>query len=108
LVIDLTKTGAVDALPLCGLIEAAVKMFIEINVLDENPILINSDHIALIEYIKTIDRYMISLDLVAGMYTEKFDRCEYSWKEEKEFHYKEIHFITKEEYDRIKEKLLAE
>jgi hypothetical protein len=51
---------------------------------------------------------MISLDLVAGMYTEKFDRCEYSWKEEKEFHYKEIHFITKEEYDRIKEKLLAE
>lgn len=108
MVIDLTKTGAVDALPLCGLIEAAVEMFIEINALDEDPILINSDHIALIEYNKAINRYMISLDLVAGMYTEKFDRGEYSWKEEKEFHYKEIHFITKEEYDRIKEKLLAE
>lgn len=111
MVIDLTKTGAVDALPLCGLIEAVAEMFIEINFLNEGPMIINTDHITVIEYNKVFGCWVINLDLVAEITTEKDDEeseGESLWKEKKKFLYKKIHFISDEVYNRIKEKLLAE
>ena len=97
-----------DALPLCGLIEAAVEMFIEINFIEEGPMIINTDHITVIEYNRVFGCWVINLDLVAGITTEKDEEESSPWKEEKKFLYKKIHFISDEVYKKIKEKLLAE
>lgn len=72
--------------------------------------IINSDRITVIEYNEVLGFYVIYLDLVARIYTKKFDgesEEEELWEEEKKFNYKRIHFTT-EEYEILRKKLLAE
>ena len=85
-----------DALPLCGLIEAAVDMFIQIIVQSENgisrPIIINMDHIISFDYNTEKGRYFINLDAAVGIPTPT-DRP------------KNYYFISKDEYNLLKKKL---
>ena len=94
---------------LCGLIEAAVEMFIEINLQEEGPMIINTDRITIIEYNEVLGLFEVHLDLVARIYTKKFDEEseeEELWEEEKKFNYSRIHLFP-EEYEIFRKKLLA-
>ena len=83
-------------------------MFIEINLQNEGPMIINTDRITVIEYNEVLGFFEVHLDLVAGITTEK-DESEVEEEEEswKKVLYKRIH-LTAEEYEVLRKKLLAE
>ncbi len=69
--------------------------------------IVNTDHITVIEHNEVFGCWVINLDLVAGITTEK-DESEEEEESWEKFNYKKIHFISDEEYNRIKKILLAE
>jgi len=97
LVIDLTKTGAVDALPLCGLIEAAVDMFIEVFSKNAGRVILNSDHIISVGYsFNKSEDYVINLDADVDLRPERTMG-----------NYTKTYFISRREFEDIEKKLLA-